>query len=104
MVHINQNKNQHELHEHKVSVLCETNESSAACPTTPVISDKGLYENNTSLNEDEIRVLLLAGPGQPKECDMSGREFKKSIDNRHFNSSLYYINKEKPLVGNICSA
>lgn len=29
-------------------------------------NDKGLYENCSTLNEDKIRALLLAGPCQPK--------------------------------------
>ncbi|KAF0701740.1 zinc finger MYM-type protein 6-like, partial [Aphis craccivora] len=62
-------------------------------------NDKGLYENCSKLNEDKIRALLLAGPCQPKECDLLGKEYKLSNDKSHFRSSWYYINKKKSFVG-----
>lgn len=66
-------------------------------------NDKGLYENYTSLDEDNIRALLLAGPCQPKECDMPDKKFNLSNDKRHFSSSLYFKNKKNHFVGNNCS-
>lgn len=45
-------------------------------------NDKGLYENCSKLNENKMKGLLLAGPCQPKECDLLGREFKQFNDKR----------------------